>query len=852
MKSYQKLITLIAASVCASYALAKNSEQFSPTPEQVSQRLDWVSDDYSVCGGHYQDPLSAFTGTILPSLRDTPVEINTDQSAFRLDGSSIVSGKAAVEQPGRTVNADQIELTRNGQTGQITDATLKGNISLREPNKLVVGEQGHVDMTTRAAKLIKALYRVVVGSPNADANAANLSAWGRADTAEQQESGIITLQNATYTTCAPNKSVWQVSAKTIDLDRDTGRGTAHNAWLKLKGVPVFYAPYFNFPIDNRRQSGFLFPSLSASSLSGLGISLPFYWNIAPNYDAVITPVVFTKRGLQVNGLFRYLTYSGYGQVMAGYLPGDSAFNHLQNEGEKNFQGNPALGRLLNKSNNRSLFSWQDQHTLAPRWTTSVNFNYVSDDYYLQDFGGLNTLTPYQLPRQASINYTGNIWNFTGKINSYQTLHLINQTATSNPYASLPELDLNASLPNQAYGFNYQLNSQFVYFERAKNPGETISPPTAARIHIQPVVSLPITQLAGYITPTLKLDVTHYNIGQQLPGFSNDIQRIVPMFNVDSGLYFDRHIHLGQHDYQQTLEPRLFYLYVPYRNQNNIPIFDSSIIPFSYNTLFLTNRFSGLDRIGDANQVSFALTTRLLDAAGNEKFRASIGEIYYFRHREVGLCSPIDLQVNAGTGATCNNPNAIVGATSPTEKTSPIAGLLSYNFDPHWSTTANIAWDPYTHDTINAGLNLQYQPKTNHIVNVTYNYLRFGDPITTTPATPADSHRSDLNQAGVSFAWPIKESWQVVGGWNYNFARQYSQTYFYGLQYDSCCWAVRLVAGRSFYALNQNGNPVFNNAVYLQWQFKGLGTVGTSNPTALLTGSIPGYQDSFANNRLNYL
>ena len=831
------------------------SSNFNISAKETAQQLGWIDDSHVQCGGYYRDPLSAFANTTLPPLDTMPVDVNAEQSELHQANASFLRGQVELKQPGRLVNADSVVIKRDAKTGDITDADLKGNVTFRQPDQMVVAESGHIALVTRAASLFNALYHLMVTTVNSTAStetaAKKLNAWGKANAVTQAPSGNIELKSASYTTCAPTAESWRLSAKNIVLDRAEGRGTAHNAWLSIKGIPILYTPFFNFPIDDRRKSGFLFPSASSSTLSGIGVALPYYWNIAPNYDAVITPRYFSKRGLQMNGMLRYLTENSSGTFTAGFIPHDAVFNTFQDESVTKYQGNPALGRLLHSSNNRTLFVWEEQRKLAPRWTTKIDYNYVSDDYYLEDFGRLNTLTPYQLPRHFNINYAGDVWNFSTKFQSYQTLHLINQTAVSNPYNTLPEINFNGNFTNLPYGLNIQSLNQFVYFERPSNPGETATPQEALRVHLQPGLSWPVAGLAGYITPNLQIAATHYNIGYQLAGNASEIQRVLPLFNVDAGLHFFRNTLVGSKGYQQTLEPRIFYLFVPYRRQDQIPLFDTSLIPFSYNSLFLTNRFSGHDRIGDANQLAFALTTRLLEqATGAEKFRASIGQIYYMQNRKVSLCGTASQQnaiVNPQDGSTCANPIAIVGSTSNTEKTSPLAGQLYYRFNPQWSSTSNVAWDPNSNDFISGDLNFNYQPKRNHIINFNYNYIRFGDLFPSNTLVPQISHRNDLNQLGISYAWPIKENWQAVAGWNYNISHQYPQTYFYGLQYDSCCWAIRLVSGRAFSSINQNGNPVFNNTVYLQWQLKGLGTVGTNDAAGLLT-SIPGYQDSMQSNR----
>lgn len=833
-------------------ALSANavSESAPLDNKTAAEKLGWVTVPFSenICCGYYQDPLIGLIDAQLPPLSTTTVEINADQTIFHQTGPSILVGGVKVSQPGRTVNADRAYLNRDPKTGKLDSADLVGNVILREPGKYITGDTGHIELHTRVANLMHAIYRDLLADPyntltkpTAAGGTPPLNAWGTADVVKQKASGVIELIKTTYSTCAPTTNTWQVSAEKIDLDHQTGRGTAYNSWLDLKGVPIFYTPYFNFPIDNRRESGFLFPYFGSSTNSGISLGIPYYWNIAPNYDATITPQIFSRRGLLTNGLFRYLSKSSSGAFSGGFIPNDTYFQQFKDISAGKYPvGYPALGRLENSSNNRYAFNWQDNTNFSPRWNGSINYNSVSDDYYQEDFDSASTLVSNQLPRIGIINYSGDVWDFTGQMSSYQTLHPINMAAVSNTYNMYPSLALNGNWPDEGLGLQYQLNNSFVYFERSQNPGETILPPSAGRTNVQPSVSWPITGMPGYITPNLQLMLTHYNVGSQVAGFSPVIQRNEPIFDVDSGLYFDRDVTFDQVGYQQTLEPRLFFLYVPYRNQNDIPLFDSGSIPFSYDSLFLTNRFSGLDRIGDADQVTFALTTRFLDQESNaEKFRASIGEIYYFRNRQVQLCNP---------GAICSTTTIIsASALSPTEKSSPIAGELNYNFFPNWSVGADGSWDPHSHETMYGSANVHYQPGLNRILNFGYNFIRLGDPLgvpVNGPIIPPQSHQNDLNQASVSFAWPVRENWSVVGGYAYNLSHQYPQNYFYGLEYDTCCWAVRLVSGRGFNGLNQNNNPTFTTTTYIQWMFKGLATVGNQDPTSQLMGNIPGYQNTF--------
>lgn len=853
---------------CAGNAFSATQPAF--ISGNIPELLGWVPLPAceNICCGYYKDPLAPFATLTLPPLQTTQVEITANQSQIQHQGPSQLSGNIKISQPGRLITASEASVNRDLATQQYSSVELAKNVTLREPGKLIVAENAHVELQSKVWKLCHALYHLVLGGsdpfascsltgpspPPCSPQGRSLDAWGFAEYVERKECGIIELKNASYTTCAPVSGTWLLSAQKIDLNSDTGRGYAYNTRLDVKGIPVFYSPYLTFPIDHRRQTGFLFPSMGHSSRSGYNFTLPFYWNIAPNYDAVFTPTYYTERGLQAAGLFRYLSPSSSGHMEGAILPHDSAFAHFQQQAKENFALNPALPSLLNSSDDRRFFSWQDITTFNPHWSGMVDYNAVSDDYYMEDFNPISLTVPNQLPREAAINYADDVWTFTGKIQAYQTLHPVDLATVTNPYQRLPELDLNADLPNQIFGLHYQLNNQVVYFQRARNPQEKTDPMSGPRLNIQPIISLPLVGMAGYFTPMLQLEGTFYNVKNQVKGYDSDIQRFVPIFNIDSGLYFDRYITLFNTNYQQTLEPRIFYLYVPLRNQNSIPLYDTSLVPFSYDSLFLTNRFSGIDRIGDANQITLGFTTRLLNEdTGAEKFHASIGEIYYFRNRKVSICGGPGSPAAVSSGMLCEDSAFLLGATSPTQRVSPIAGQLAYNLTPNWSATSDAVWDPHTKQTVTADFFMQYKPEQNHILNFGYNFVRYGEPLVPTITNAADINQQrqakkpdNLSQVTFSFSWPILERWKTVGGINYDITRNQPQSYIYGLQYDSCCWAARFVAGRSLVGLNQNNTPIFNNAIYIQWQFKGLGNVGTGDPGNLLINNIPGYQDTFNN------
>jgi LPS-assembly protein len=372
------------------------------------------------------------------------------------------------------------------------------------------------------------------------------------------------------------------------------------------------------------------------------------------------------------------------------------------------------------------------------------------------------------------------------------------------------------LPNQIDG---QINAEYVYFDKLSDFVSVLPQTSGQRLHIQPRVSYPLITPSSFFTPQLQLDATFYNLEQtdSLPEHSN---RLLPIFDVDTGLYFER----SYGCYTQTLEPRLFYLYVPNKNQNDIPVFDTTIPFFNFDQLFRTNRFVGYDRLGDANQLSFALTTRFLESCtGRQKIRLSLGQLLYFAPPNVSL-TPIydkDFYVN--------------------QTLSPLVAEINYNFSPVLDGVADIALSPDDHGLNNASAQLHYHPDRKHIFNIGYDFVRKGDTLTT---YALNSSQNNLNRINLATAWQITDHWQALGNWNYNLSHGHPEAYFYGLQYDSCCWALRIVASRIITAENVNDQATFQNNYYVQLQLKGLGNLGNSDPGNLLTSSILGYQDTF--------
>ncbi|MGE3919899.1 MAG: LPS-assembly protein LptD, partial [Gammaproteobacteria bacterium] len=739
----------------------------------LAERLGWITNPASrnLCGGYYIEPkLNAFN---LPKqdIKKSKTSITFDNATYHEKGTITLSGHVVVIQSGRRLEAERAIIHRDPIAGKPTSIDLYGNIKVMEPGKLFTGQRAHLKLNEKAGNIQGVYYRIVLPSDkelvtlaqpvgNNQIKYTEITAWGRAKEVIQSGPGKLEFTSATYTTCPPNRNQWRLNAAEIKLDKTKGWGSARNVTLTVKNIPVVYFPHLTFPINKKRKTGFLFPTFGYSNVSGFQISTPFYINLAPNYDLTLTPKLYSDRGILLKENFRYMTRYSYGFINATYMPSDRKYEEFKSTASASYPNQFGLSDLLSSSNNRSLITVQDHSEYNQHWSSDVDFTHVSDDYYFQDFGTIPAeISANQLLRQGTIKYESEHWTMLGLLQSYDTLHPVNRQPLNNIYSRLPEFDLNGTYPNAFAGLDYSFQNQMVYFFRAFGPGDTATPPRALRFNVAPSVSLPYYATSGYFIPSLQLQATQYSLQQQPIMSPNSIGRVLPLFNIDSGLYFDRDFHAGGRAYQQTLEPRLFYLYVPYHNQNNIPIFDSAVIPFTYYQLFQTNRFSGDDRIGDANQLSIGITSRIIDEeTGLERLHAGIGQIYYFKNRVVTICNT----------PGCTDLYTGLGAAPYTSTSSPIVANLGYNIGSYWSVNADTAWDTNQRSFTTTNVYVQYKPRLNTVLNLGYNFVSNGDIIA---GLPAGSSQNNFNQTTVSYAVPLTEKLSSMGLWTYDISQR---------------------------------------------------------------------------------
>lgn len=791
--------------------------------EADSELSDWISEPGSqnVCHGYYRP----FIGAVVPNdAWDLPIELSADDTEFTLNGQSRLIGHVALKQGNQSLHADEITIIRSPED-LWESITAHGHIHYFTPEISLWGKQATYFHTRRYFHFEHAKYHWY-----------ERHARGQARTINIDKDANVYLYQASYTTCAPQIDTWELKAKEIVLYPKKGRASAKHVYLNMHDVPIFYFPFINYPIDNKRHSGFLFPSYGSSSNSGNEISIPYYWNIAPNYDLTLTERLLTERGLETQSKFRYLLKNSEGFMVWHILPADRKYEDFQ---KKNLLSPPGgLSFLdprivaLKGSDTRQAFNYHHSSHWGRQWLFNVNFNYVSDDNYFVDLGNdINTASTIFLPQQANLTYYGDHWSHYFNVEEYQVLQPLSKPITDEIYKRQPQWVFQAIYPNVGSHLTFGLNGELVNF--AHRPDlVTLAPlTTGQRYHLRPSISVPFEESWYFFRPRAQLDWLQYGLklGEDATtqNLAHNPSRSIPMYDVDSGLIFTRQVTHSRFEFTQTFEPRLYYLYVPYRDQHIYPNFDSGVINFSYAQLFRDNRFSGRDRVGDANQLSVSLMSRFLPyQGGQEMLRASIGEIFYFSDHHVFLCEELGQE---------NSCYLLEDATA-TQHHSNLLGEIAVHFNQSLSSSLFWEWDSKYRYTEQAALTLYYQPSENKIFNINYYWLKhdLGQTDFTT------GQIGSLNQIEFSLLWPIHLRWQLLSLWRYNFQQHQTVELLGGLEYNGCCVALQLVASRYRQSNNYFYPQAYATGVFAQLVFKGLSAVGLNNPDGKLKQKIPGY------------
>jgi LPS-assembly protein len=588
--------------------------------------------------------------------------------------------------------------------------------------------------------------------------------------------------DASYTTCVAPHPDWYLRGEQLEVDNLRKVGTARNVSVHFLDVPVLYAPWLQFPLSNERKSGFLTPTLGSTGVRGFEISTPYYLNLAPNYDATLTPRYMTKRGLQMGAQFRYLLGDdtsplgvAVGEMNAEFLP------HDRSTGE-----------------NRYALAWKHNEQFAPWLGGFINLNKVSDDKYFADFADRIAVTSQKtLPREAGIVATHGPWSFLARAQSFQTLQ-DPEAPVVPPYNRLPQVL--ASLSDTDWlGLTWSGTGEYARFtqDQLAPTGERfVLYPTAA-FHRQGAAWF-FTARAGVHMREYTLDRTTAALPEQHPSYA------IPITSLDAGLVFERDVTVLDTPLTQTLEPRAFYVYIPYKNQTDAPVFDTALDDFNFSQLFAENRYIGNDRVGDANQLTLALTSRYLDReTGAERLRLAVGQRFYFQDQRVSLNEPL---------RSASTSDFLVGAEGRLSEAWSLASLLQYNLDAS--------------DVERFNVGVRYTPAPGRALNATWRYTR--------ALADATGGLEQIKQIDLSGQWPVSDRWTLIGRWNYSVADHKTLEAVAGIEYNADCWVLRVVGQRLTTTTQQATTSVF-----VQLELNGLARVGTS-PLELLRRSVPGY------------
>ncbi|MEY8247754.1 MAG: LPS assembly protein LptD [Bermanella sp.] len=795
-----------------------------------SHSLDWVTRDAlppehrarlpSFCSGDYLPPSLAIS-------HDNALHVESERANFKETVGATFTGNVQLQQSGKQVQADEASYDQPSGAAQF-----KGNVLFRNGEISMASKQLNYNTQTGQAQLEHAKYVI-----------APLHMRGAAQSLTVNADDSVHLMNSSYTFCEPGQNDWDIMASEINLQQAQNYGEAYHARLRIKDVPVLYLPYFRFPLSQHRLSGFLSPqiSLSASGVSQRGqltpenteinlehFATPFYFNIAPNYDDTLTPRYLDGHGLLLENEFRYLNVFGEGELSLGFIGNDSAhdsgLNVLSTDDELDAQ-RPA------ERWSKALYH---TGTFGQHWQERIHYEEVSDGDYSDDFSALGLIERNShLKQNIEVEYNDGNWQLLTLMEQYQTP---DQAITVKPYHRLPQIQLSRLGSYQVNQFNYELNLEGTLFTRDHEDLNGVAQIDSERLHGDVTVSYPFEKSYGFITPRLTVMHTRYrlqNLDSELiaAGYQNDVQRDAHLASIDGGLFFERNLQWFGDSFIQTLEPRIMLAHIPRVEQRHIPIFDTTKTSFNYGQLFEPNRFSGIDRVGDTQQVSLGLTTRFLNHSGLEVFRASLGQIRYLQDRSV----------TAG----------VIGSTLAEEapelsSSSSIAAEIQWLFSPGWRAKADIQYDPHAKQAIDdtesdeepiekASAQLNYQSDNDWLLDLNFSHVE----------------ASKQKQLGLAFFAPVNDRWAFYAQkkhdiWPYSESsrqdKEKIEEHFdsieglLGIEYQNCCWRVQVT-----YEEHTRSDNTKDYQYLFQLHLKGLGILGTDSDK-ILQSRIYGYEN----------
>ncbi|KZQ34309.1 organic solvent tolerance protein [Enterobacter cloacae] len=732
-----------------------------------------------------------------------PVTITADSSKGTYPDNATFTGNVDINQGNSRLQADEVQLHQKqpeGAAEPVRTVDALGNVHYDDNQVILKGPKAWSNLNTKDTNVWKGDYQMVGRQGRGDADLMK----------QRGENRYTILENGSFTSCLPGSNTWSVVGSEVIHDREEQVAEIWNARFKLGPVPVFYSPYLQLPVGDKRRSGFLIPNAKYSTSNYFEFYLPYYWNIAPNMDATITPHYIHKRGnVMWENEFRYLTQAGAGLMELDYLPSDKVFqDEHPTEGDKH----------------RWLYYWRHAGVMDQVWRFNVDYTKVSDPYYFNDFDSkYGSSTDGYATQKFSVGYA--IQNFNATVSTKQFQVFSSQTAST--YGAEPQLDVNW-YQNDVGPFDTRVYAQAVHFVNTNS-----DMPEATRLHLEPTINLPWSNDWASLNTEAKLMATHYqqkNVDDYNATNNTDLQesvnRTLPQFKMDGKLIFERDMGLLADGYTQTLEPRMQYLYVPYRDQSNIQNYDSSFLQSDYSGLFRDRTYGGLDRIASANQLTTGVTTRVYDDAAVERFNVSVGQIYYFTESRTG-----DDNINWEKD---NKTGSLVWA-----------GDTYWRMTDRWGLRGGLQYDTRLDNVATSSTAIEYRRDEDRMVQLTYRYASPEYIQATLPNyATREQYKDGISQVGGAASWPIADRWSIVGAYYFDTNTHKPADQMVGVQYNSCCYALRVGYERKLNGWDTDNNQSkYDNVIGFNVELRGLSSNYGLGTQQMLRSNILPYRTS---------
>ncbi|HHT8252172.1 LPS assembly protein LptD [Citrobacter braakii] len=737
---------------------------------------------------------------------ELPVTITADNAKGNYPDDAVFTGNVDIAQGNSRLQADEVQLHQKQAEGQpepVRTVDALGNVHYDDNQVILKGPKGWSNLNTKDTNIWEGDYQMV-----------GRQGRGKADLMKQRgENRYTILENGSFTSCLPGSNTWSVVGSEVIHDREEQVAEIWNARFKLGPVPVFYSPYLQLPVGDKRRSGFLIPNAKYSTNNYFEFYLPYYWNIAPNMDATITPHYMHRRGgIMWENEFRYLTQAGAGLMEFDYLNSDKVY---EDEHPKD------------DNSRRWLFYWQHAGVMDQVWRFNVDYTKVSDSSYFNDFDNkYGSSTDGYATQKFSVGYA--VQNFDATVSTKQFQVFDDQNNSS--YSAQPQLDVNY-YQNDVGPFDTRIYGQAVHFVNSND-----NMPEATRVHLEPTINLPLSNNWGSINTEAKLLATHYqqtnldwynNNPSNVNKLDDSANRVMPQFKVDGKMIFERDMNMLAPGYTQTLEPRAQYLYVPYRDQSHIYNYDSSLLQSDYSGLFRDRTYGGLDRIASANQVTTGVTSRVYDDAAVERFNISVGQIYYFTESRTGDDN-IKWENDDKTGSLV------------------WAGDTYWRISDRWGLRSGIQYDTRLDSVATSSSSIEYRRDENRMLQLNYRYASSEYIQATLPSyySTAEQYKNGISQVGAVASFPIADRWSIVGAYYFDTNVNKEADSMLGLQYNSCCYAIRFGYERKLNGWDDTQkHAVYDNTIGFNIELRGLSSNYGLGTNQMLRSNILPYQSS---------